>query len=189
MGFPGSSFTTMPFVNKVAFLTRTSGRGTAIGFAKRVALVGRHDVTPTETKQCVTSVKVEQIDKEEQVVNQVIKEEQVQVLPVKTDLSVETDTKKSLEETVSSCSSSCSSSSSVFSSATTTTLEISLTKDGRGELGIYVTGKPDAVTGNMRYIVADFETDGPAFRLVFILGFHCPFFSFPSIPLFAFLKS
>ena len=52
------------------------------------------------------------------------------------------------------------------STVTTSTLEISLTKDSRGELGIYVTGKLDTVTDTMRYIIADFESDGPASRFV-----------------------
>lgn len=44
----------------------------------------------------------------------------------------------------------------------TSVLEMSLTKDSRGELGIYVTGKLDTANEIMRYIIADFEADGPA---------------------------
>lgn len=42
-------------------------------------------------------------------------------------------------------------------------IEISLTKDEHGELGIYVTGKQGR-EGELRYIVADFESGGPAER-------------------------
>lgn len=42
-------------------------------------------------------------------------------------------------------------------------IALSLTKDSRGELGIYVTGKSDE-EGKMKYIVADFEANGPAER-------------------------
>lgn len=46
---------------------------------------------------------------------------------------------------------------------TTERIEISLAKDERGELGIYVTGKQGS-NGDLRYIVADFESGGPAER-------------------------
>lgn len=47
----------------------------------------------------------------------------------------------------------------------TVVISVTLAKDERGELGIYVTGKVDH-EGAMGYIVADFELNGPADRYV-----------------------